>query len=62
MREINTVIIGSGISGLAMAKSCKDYGIEYLVIGKRSYVTACLNKTKFYCPVFDEILCQVCFQ
>ena len=33
MKEINTVIIGTGISGLAMAKSCKDYGIDYLILG-----------------------------
>ena len=33
MKEINTVIVGTGISGLAMAKSCKDYGIDYLILG-----------------------------
>lgn len=33
MKKIDTVIIGSGISGLAMAKSCKDYGIDYMVLG-----------------------------
>ena len=32
VREVNTLIIGSGISGLAQAKSCADYGIEYLLV------------------------------
>jgi len=32
MKKVDTVIIGSGISGLAMAKSCKDYGIDYMIL------------------------------